>query len=1260
MSTLSGVALPRPKDWQDFERKTKELFVCVLNDPNTQLHGRTGQPQHGIDIWGHRNEERHRLVGIQCKKSSDRIAEEELEAELEKAKAFNPPIAEFILVTTAPRDAKIQQKALELTTALSQSERPIFVAVWGWDDIEEHAANHVRAHQAFDPTFNPYAARAHDELLRKIDEFHISHDRQRRFRRAVINSRQVALPPDPNDIGPTDLLQAKYGVVPYIDARKIKADIIAWCRDETNAVAARLIHGPGGSGKTRLLIEVTAALRPGWTAGFVDRLDDQSDDTMREHCEALEELIRRNDHGGLLLVIDYAESRITETRAIARLLDRNAEDSSRPIRLILLARTAGGWWTELHDESPDIRRLFRRNAFNADILALSAILTRENRRELFTESIRAFAPVLEAQGYLLPMGGPSDSHLSTIETRAEYSRPLAVYIAALLWLVSENPGPDVHSVDRLLNDILALERGHWEKLVVRMDADEKRDLMRGVAQVTVVQGTTSAASTERLLLVDRFYEGQRTSRIHIDLVMRNLARIYGKADGGITHLEPDLIGEHHIAMVGDVELIDGCLRWMAAESKEARNRARHGFLVTLQRATHGDHGASAQKAWTLLEYVVQQLHTQIELFDDGALASIDAALPSNSVLLKDFSLRIAQQRVVLAREFVTAAEATEGVEPEIIHQAWRQLALRLDTVSARLSRRDRVEEAVSAQREGVEIYRWLAEVQPETFLEEFATSTNNFGNRLALLGDDEAVLAASQEVVEIYRRLAEFSPDAYRPFLGVALANHTASLLHLGRHEETLVVAREAVDIYLGTAGWVSPDASGGSPNAVYRLADHLAELGRDDQSLSVPQSAAEVCRRLARGDPDAFLPDLAGYMLLISGAFSMLGRLEEALATAKGSVGIRWHLAQIRPDIYLPDLAKSLDVAGHYLVNLGQPETAVGIFQQSVEIRQRILEVRPGELLSEYVESLDSLGAGLVSIGQHEQSVAVSQRAVEIYRRLAEGRPAVFLQMLANGLNTVAAGFFRLTRYADALAAWQESITIIRRLAETDPDQFLVNLAQSLAGASSALGMLGRHDEAVAVSQEAVDKLRPVALTSADAFLPRLSSALNNLGAALFGVGRQNEAIGTLQEAVSIQRRLAQVRPETFLPELARSLGALARIFATAKRYQEAADIAREGAAAVGPCVQRYPEMFGDLARAIGRTYLDACTALGAEPDYSVLESVAQGLKAEQTIVDIKAKIGAVIQSAEKAGVLDEEALAELPPHLAEQLRAGWAARSE
>lgn len=43
-----------PKSWEEFEDLCADLYVLIWKDPETQKHGRQGQPQGGIDIYGKR------------------------------------------------------------------------------------------------------------------------------------------------------------------------------------------------------------------------------------------------------------------------------------------------------------------------------------------------------------------------------------------------------------------------------------------------------------------------------------------------------------------------------------------------------------------------------------------------------------------------------------------------------------------------------------------------------------------------------------------------------------------------------------------------------------------------------------------------------------------------------------------------------------------------------------------------------------------------------------------------------------------------------------------------------------------------------------------------------------------------------------------------------------------------------------------------------------------------------------------------------
>jgi tetratricopeptide (TPR) repeat protein len=168
---LSSISLPKPKNWQDFESHTRVLFACVLNDPNTQQNGRLGQKQHGVDVYGYRDGRVDCIIGVQCKeKLETEVTEKELRAELEKAKRFKPSVSEFILITTAPRDQKIQEIARIITAELAATDRPIRVSVWGWEDVEEHALQHPEAWKAFDPTFNPYVERGFENVQLSISE----------------------------------------------------------------------------------------------------------------------------------------------------------------------------------------------------------------------------------------------------------------------------------------------------------------------------------------------------------------------------------------------------------------------------------------------------------------------------------------------------------------------------------------------------------------------------------------------------------------------------------------------------------------------------------------------------------------------------------------------------------------------------------------------------------------------------------------------------------------------------------------------------------------------------------------------------------------------------------------------------------------------------------------------------------------------------------------------------------------------------------
>lgn len=135
---FNELQIPPPQHWQQFEDLCLTLFRHVWGDPRAQQNGRSGQPQAGTDISGQPRHEAGRWHGVQCKGKDAGLGAmvtiAELEREVEKAKGFSPALGEWILATSGPKDAKVEQRAREISEA--HSKDGLFrVRVFGWNDL---------------------------------------------------------------------------------------------------------------------------------------------------------------------------------------------------------------------------------------------------------------------------------------------------------------------------------------------------------------------------------------------------------------------------------------------------------------------------------------------------------------------------------------------------------------------------------------------------------------------------------------------------------------------------------------------------------------------------------------------------------------------------------------------------------------------------------------------------------------------------------------------------------------------------------------------------------------------------------------------------------------------------------------------------------------------------------------------------------------------------------------------------------------------
>jgi hypothetical protein len=132
MSLVADSYFPPPQGWEAFEGMVFDFFTARLVNPNLKRYGRQGQAQYGVDIAGAQN---GGFLGIQSKNHpGGKITTKEIDAEIAKAEGFQPTIHQYILATSALRDAKITQYIFEVSSERTRHGK-FSVDIYFWEDI---------------------------------------------------------------------------------------------------------------------------------------------------------------------------------------------------------------------------------------------------------------------------------------------------------------------------------------------------------------------------------------------------------------------------------------------------------------------------------------------------------------------------------------------------------------------------------------------------------------------------------------------------------------------------------------------------------------------------------------------------------------------------------------------------------------------------------------------------------------------------------------------------------------------------------------------------------------------------------------------------------------------------------------------------------------------------------------------------------------------------------------------------------------------
>ena len=145
MPTRFNTHFLRLKDDAAFEALIQDICILEWQDPGTELNGRSGQKQFGVDVFGQPIDQNGAFYGVQCKlrPSQKQLTKTQIEIEVEGARNFPHSLKKLIIATDTPRDNKLQFLINEISDRETAADG-FEVEIWFWPDIERRIATYPR------------------------------------------------------------------------------------------------------------------------------------------------------------------------------------------------------------------------------------------------------------------------------------------------------------------------------------------------------------------------------------------------------------------------------------------------------------------------------------------------------------------------------------------------------------------------------------------------------------------------------------------------------------------------------------------------------------------------------------------------------------------------------------------------------------------------------------------------------------------------------------------------------------------------------------------------------------------------------------------------------------------------------------------------------------------------------------------------------------------------------------------------------------
>ena len=891
------------------------------------------------------------------------------------------------------------------------------------------------------------------------------------------------------------LLQPENRIVPFLPAAMgWRHEILGWADESDRPLKLRLQAGAGGTGKTRLAIDVCETLADaGWFAGFLPS-SFEKDDVERDLPTLL-----AGDRD-CVFVVDYAETRADVVVTLARQLlievERRIRDEepARKFRIVMLAREGGDWFNQLAEratrtDDDKLKALLTAGATKSGPHRVSVRpIALAERRRVFADALTAFSK---------KTGRSADGIEAPDLDAGRFDRVLMIQMAALAKLSGDDTGAD----QDLLDNTLGHERRYWRKLLdLTDDADDAplKTFEQSLALFTMLGGRDSdAAAKDVIARVPRL----RNLGPEAELSMFDcLRRFYpNRKDGdeahvaGIKGLEPDLLGERLVANclvnLGD-DLLDAALdRKRGATADDARS----AFTVLARLAIQRDKDQGLLRAaldryfadWTK-EILAVAKETGGPIGDLMVAATRGADrktqnlivrqakgdVPEKTTNLNSFGIEIAKR----SAEALGAGNKHKKPSRGDLEKLYSALTVLEGLHDSKLERREAAE--VSAQ--ALAVAKQLAKTGKPEVLLRLASSRVNYASSLQAIGRFSEALEQAIEAEKLGQSLQSSMSNRsdWRGIIVHSLGAHYAALSSVGRYESALDKIKEAIQCHRQFAKLATIEERARETDLYDSLSEAFINVGDYEAALDAAKRAEMIGGDLAEKKPEAFLAKWARELRMRSLVFSYLGEFKGALDDAEMAAKVVSQLAEQQPDLHAADLADALSHLSLHRRDNRLFGKALEAARREEFINRDLAIRQPEAFRFGWTISLANLGEALINIEDFAEAIEVTEKAIDLLPTLAP-RPGDDNQRVAPGFcrRVLAEARLGAGESEVALAVAKEGCVNLRDAFADRPDHVAEHYVQGLATLAKCHRALGDDPTAISVLAEGIAGVTPLFL---------------------------------------------------------------------------------------------------------------------------------------------------------------------------------------